>query len=146
MCSLGSALLCELVTVDNGIFPDIQHHLDFYNTSFDQLQAQEDGVIVPCPGVNQAYDQAVQQVTAIQQQLDDYLKEQRRKFKCKVSAICHMMCQMMSHDKSHVCHMMSDVSHNVLHTVIHVSHDVCYMVSDVSHDVYHMSDVSHDVT
>lgn len=41
VCRVTSAVLCELVTVDGGILPDIKRHLDFYDASFDQLQAKK---------------------------------------------------------------------------------------------------------
>ena len=79
-----SELLRDLLTVDGGLFPDIQQHLKFYDTSFDQRQAKEGGVIVPSPGVNLAYDSADKQVRAITHELDNYLKAQRQKLKCQV--------------------------------------------------------------
>ena len=68
-----------------GLFPDIREHLQFYDKSFDRAQAKEKGVIVPCPGVNLAYDKATEEISAVEDELQMYLKEQRRKLRSSVS-------------------------------------------------------------
>lgn len=39
---------------------------------------------MPTSGVNLEYDEAVEQVVDVEQKLDQYLKEQRRKLRCQV--------------------------------------------------------------
>ncbi len=88
-CRTSSKLLQELLTVQggtevNGRFPDIKKQLIFYNQSFDQCQAKEKGVIIPWPGVNELYDAAMENIEAVEEELQSYLKEQKRKLKCSV--------------------------------------------------------------
>ena len=58
--------------------------LKFFQTSFNPEQAKKAGVIVPCPGVDSAYDAAIQQIKATDLELQDYLAKQRKRLGSKV--------------------------------------------------------------
>ena len=78
--------MCKLLTVgEKGEFPDVAEKLTLYENSFDRAQARSEGIIIPHEGVNDEYDTSQQAVSAILKELDQYLKEQRRKLGCKVS-------------------------------------------------------------
>ena len=59
--------------------------LKFFQTSFNHEQAKKAGVIVPSPGVDEAYDSAIEQIKGVEHQLDDYLKIQKKRLGSKVS-------------------------------------------------------------
>ena len=90
LCSLRSDLLRQLLTlrVNLGInlasVPSIEEHLSFYETSFDPAQARERGEIIPRAGVNSEYDLSVRDITDIEDRLQSYLNQQKRKLKCSV--------------------------------------------------------------
>jgi DNA mismatch repair protein MSH6 len=52
--------------------------LKFYHESFDAEKARKDGKIIPSPGVNKEYDQAIDDIKSIEKQFQDYLKEQSK--------------------------------------------------------------------
>ena len=79
---LPSALLHKLLT--DGGFPDLKEQLTYFENSFDRSAAKEQGIIIPREGVNKDYDSSQQMVNSILKELDQYLKEQQQKLKCKV--------------------------------------------------------------
>lgn len=83
--SLKSILLCKLLTVKDGNFPDLEEQLTFYENSFDRVKAKDGGIIVPNKGVNHEYDIAQEQVNDILKETDQYLLEQKWRLNCKVS-------------------------------------------------------------
>lgn len=56
----------------------------FFQNAFDHNEAQKEGKIVPSPGVDAEYDEAVEQIRTTKEKLSDYLKEQCRYFGTKV--------------------------------------------------------------
>lgn len=74
-----SSLLLNLTTVGAG-FPDISDELEHFAQAFDKNQATRNGYIEPAPGVNDVYDQSVQDIQKCEAKLDAYLKKQREKF------------------------------------------------------------------
>lgn len=80
-----TALLCNLLSIKEGRFPDLENRLAFFENSFDRTKAKEDGVIIPNQGVNSKYDSSKEEVNVILKELDHYLIQQKQKLKCKVS-------------------------------------------------------------
>ncbi|GLD91752.1 hypothetical protein PINS_up000285 [Pythium insidiosum] len=80
-------LLLELhdpnTRTETGHFPDMREKLDFFKHSFDEKQAVKSGVIVPQAGVDPEYDDVCDAIRTIQEELDEYLNEQRTRLKCK---------------------------------------------------------------
>ena len=56
--------------------------------SFDEKQAEEDGLIKPRPGMDQEYDDAIAAVEKVKDWFEQHRVEQSRKFKCKVRWKC----------------------------------------------------------
>ena len=85
---LKSKLLTSLLTLSSkgGKFPDMSEPLRFFQTSFNHDQAKKAGVIVPSPGVDEAYDSAIEQITEMEHELEDYLKKQKKRLGSKVVA------------------------------------------------------------
>lgn len=84
--SLESTLLHKLLTwKEGGKFPNLEEQITFFENSFDRTQAAEKGLIVPNKGVNSKYDSSHEEVKDILKELDQYLKEQRKRLGCKVS-------------------------------------------------------------
>ncbi len=83
---LNSPLLCKLLSSgEEGHFPELEEHLAFYESSFDRVKALKEGFIVPNRSVDVEYDSLEEAETAILKELDQYLKEQQKRLKCKVS-------------------------------------------------------------
>ncbi|XP_014252185.1 DNA mismatch repair protein Msh6 [Cimex lectularius] len=66
--------------INNGGFPDLRKHLNFFNEAFDHEEAEKEGRIIPSRGVDAEYDSAIETLNEIKQELDSYLKEQCKKF------------------------------------------------------------------
>ena len=76
---------CCIVLFLLGLFPDLKDKLHFFDTSFDHQKARSDGAIIPRNGVNNDYDTALQNIEQIDQNLDDYIKQQKKRLHCKVT-------------------------------------------------------------
>ena len=61
-------------------FPDMNEPLQFFKEAFDAKVAESTGKIVPKKGVDKDYDQAKKDRKELEQDLDDYLTEQKRFF------------------------------------------------------------------
>ncbi|XP_054273047.1 DNA mismatch repair protein Msh6-like [Macrosteles quadrilineatus] len=70
-----------------GKFPDLTSHLDFFKNAFDHEEASKEGNIVPSPGVDPDYDQAVEALSVLEKKQKAYLKSQCEYFGCKVSFV-----------------------------------------------------------
>ena len=68
-----SEYLRQLVSVNNGSFPDIETPLNELFKFIDWKEAEASGRINPAEGVDEAYDAAQQKVKEARQQLDSYL-------------------------------------------------------------------------
>ena len=76
-----------LCYIDVGKFPDMSEKLKFFQSAFDHSKARKEGVIIPYKGVNQEYDQALQDIELVKQELENYLQKQRKRLGCKVCCV-----------------------------------------------------------
>ena len=58
--------------------------LEFFRTAFDRAEAEKEGKIVPRPGVDDQYDDALDAIRRIEADADAYLAKQRQFFGVKV--------------------------------------------------------------
>lgn len=56
--------------------------LQYYNQSFDAEKAKKDGKIIPTPGVNEDYDNAISDIRNTEKEFDIYLKKQSKLLGC----------------------------------------------------------------
>ncbi|XP_065063209.1 DNA mismatch repair protein Msh6-like [Rhopilema esculentum] len=84
---LKSSLLQQIVSKQEGRsskgFPDLSEFLDFFKNAFDHNKAKKDGVILPKKGVHEEYDRALEDINAVERDLDDYLEKQRKRLGCR---------------------------------------------------------------
>lgn len=77
-----SRVLKQLVTRKaknpDGRFPDLSAELTRWDTAFDHNQARKTGVITPKAGFDTDYDQALDDIRALQEDLRKYLEKQRK--------------------------------------------------------------------
>lgn len=66
-----------------GHFPDLREKLEFFKRSFDQSVAKKTGVIVPPEGFDPEFDDACADIARVEEELQEYLQEQRTSLKCK---------------------------------------------------------------
>jgi len=76
-----SEYLRQLVSVNDGSFPDIETPLDDLFKFIDWKEAEVSGRINPAEGVDEAYDSAQQKVKEARQQLDSYLEKLQLKIR-----------------------------------------------------------------
>lgn len=67
---------------NRGWYPDLRELLKLFDNAFDKKKAKELGAIIPRPGVDEDYDQAIQDVKSMQGKLDLYLDKQRKRLGC----------------------------------------------------------------
>lgn len=67
-----------------GKFPDYVDTLKFFKESFDHKEAASAGHIIPGEGVDTDYDESLRDIQLIQQELQEYLKDQEKYFKCRI--------------------------------------------------------------
>lgn len=80
--------LQNIVTTDSGAlyksmqsFPDnVKQCLAAWEDGFDRIEALKD-IIVPAQGIDEAFDESKSKMDALENQLDSYLKEYKKKFK-----------------------------------------------------------------
>ncbi|XP_053615816.1 probable DNA mismatch repair protein Msh6 isoform X2 [Plodia interpunctella] len=70
-----------------GEFPDYRETLKFFKEAFDQTQAEKEGRILPGEGVDVEYDSALASIRDIEKELQDYLKEQEKYFKTRLTYV-----------------------------------------------------------
>ena len=85
-----STLLKSIITITKNEksktgFPYLDDLLKFYNESFDAEKAKKDGKIIPSPGVNKEYDQAIRDIKEIEKKLQAYLKEKSQEIGASLS-------------------------------------------------------------
>ncbi|NXV10313.1 MSH6 protein, partial [Cettia cetti] len=77
-----SRVLKQLVTRKainpDGRFPDLSAELTRWDTAFDHNQARKTGVITPKAGFDTDYDEALEDIRALQEDLRKYLDKQRK--------------------------------------------------------------------
>ncbi|XP_026761420.2 probable DNA mismatch repair protein Msh6 isoform X2 [Galleria mellonella] len=71
----------------DGKFPDYRETLKFFKEAFNQKEAEKEGRIEPEQGVDQEYDSTLRAIKDIQEELKDYLAEQEKYFKCRLSYV-----------------------------------------------------------
>lgn len=70
-----------------GEFPDMEKELEFFKNAFDHQQATKEGTMIPRPGVDPQYDQALERVAEVQAEAEKYLQDQKRHFGGKVTYV-----------------------------------------------------------
>lgn len=86
---LPSKLLIRSVKLESegGEFPDMNQVLEFFRDAFDHEQAAKEGKIIPRPGVDRQYDQALERISDIHRESEKYLTEQKTFFGAKVAYV-----------------------------------------------------------
>lgn len=80
-----STVLKRLLTLtdNDGLFPDYEATLEYFERSFDHDEAKRTGRIIPSPGVDREYDQCQANISAVNGKLEEYLDEQRDLLGCR---------------------------------------------------------------
>ncbi|CAB3233361.1 unnamed protein product [Arctia plantaginis] len=71
----------------SGKYPDYRDTLKFFKEAFNQTEAEKEGRILPGDGVDQEYDNTLQLIKEIEEELKEYLKEQEKYFKCRLTYV-----------------------------------------------------------
>ncbi|XP_063832736.1 probable DNA mismatch repair protein Msh6 [Ostrinia nubilalis] len=71
----------------SGQFPDYRDTLKFFKEAFNQKEAEKEGRILPGEGVDQEYDNTLRLIGDIEKELKEYLSEQEKYFKCRLSYV-----------------------------------------------------------
>ena len=58
--------------------------MEYFRQAFNHKEARESGKIIPKKGVDEDYDKAKMEKQKLEEDLKDYLKEQKRHFGCDV--------------------------------------------------------------
>ncbi|CAH0731815.1 unnamed protein product, partial [Brenthis ino] len=70
-----------------GRFPDYRDTLKFFKEAFNQQEAEKEGRILPGAGVDQEYDTILEEIKQIEQELKNYLTQQEKYFKCRITYV-----------------------------------------------------------
>ena len=65
-------------------FPFLNDLIHKFTSSFDAEQAKKTGKIIPAPGLNEDYDQAIEEIKGIESELASYLKSQSKELGCAI--------------------------------------------------------------
>lgn len=85
---IDAALLKRIMNFSpNGKYPDYRETLRFFKEAFNQAEAEKEGRILPGEGVDQEYDNTLKMIKEIEKELKDYLKEQEKYFKCRLTYV-----------------------------------------------------------
>ena len=81
-----SKILQNITTFEQqgGEFPDVSELMTYFENAFDQASARKEGKIIPSVGVDPDLDEANENLTTIEKEMKDYLKEQKRHFGCEI--------------------------------------------------------------
>nr|XP_002126574.3 DNA mismatch repair protein Msh6 [Ciona intestinalis]XP_018666811.1 DNA mismatch repair protein Msh6 [Ciona intestinalis] len=86
VASFKSSLLKSVLGLTSGIsegkFPDLGSTLKQWKNAFNQKKAKETGKITPNAGTNPEYDGAMEDINRINDDLERYLNEQKKKLSC----------------------------------------------------------------
>ena len=63
-------------------FPDLSEPLRFFQSAFNHKEARQNGKITPKHGVDEDYDRMSEEKSQLENDLEDYLREQKKFFKC----------------------------------------------------------------
>ena len=63
-------------------FPDLSDPLRFFQKAFNHNEARQNGKITPKKGVDEDYDRMSEEKSQLENDLEDYLREQKKFFKC----------------------------------------------------------------
>ncbi|CAH2095409.1 unnamed protein product [Euphydryas editha] len=70
-----------------GKFPDYRETLKFFKESFNQQEAEKEGRILPGTGVDREYDDILQVIKDLEDELKQYLVKQEKYFKCRINYV-----------------------------------------------------------
>ena len=81
-----SKLLTQLVTLQSagGLFPELESKIAHFRGSFDAEKARKELSIIPNPGADEEYDEAVEGIASAKRQLNEYLDKQKLFFGVRV--------------------------------------------------------------
>ncbi|XP_041982809.1 probable DNA mismatch repair protein Msh6 isoform X2 [Aricia agestis] len=71
----------------DGRYPDYRDTLKFFKEAFNQKEAEKEGHILPSAGVDQEYDHTLTLIKEIEGELQEYLTEQEKFFRCRVTYV-----------------------------------------------------------
>ncbi|XP_048477916.1 probable DNA mismatch repair protein Msh6 [Plutella xylostella] len=71
----------------HGKFPDYREELAFFKQSFNHAEAEKEGRMLPGAGIDSEYDDSLREIDSIQAELQEYLKEQEKFFRCRVTFV-----------------------------------------------------------
>jgi len=75
----GNGLVDRLISA----MPNLKDALGYWETAFDRKKAREGKVLIPAPGIEEDYDNSQQELDRIRGELEELLREQSTKLKCK---------------------------------------------------------------
>lgn len=75
----GNGLVDRLISA----MPNLKDPLGYWETAFDRKKAREGKVLIPAPGIEEDYDNSQQELDRIRGELEELLREQSTKLKCK---------------------------------------------------------------
>ena len=81
-----SKILRNITTLekDGGEFPDLTELLQYFDHAFDQASARKEGKIIPSRGVDAHLDEANDNISDIEGEMKEYLRDQKRHFGCEI--------------------------------------------------------------
>jgi DNA mismatch repair protein MSH6 len=85
-----SKLLKSILVVIKGAetnhigFPYLKDLLNFYKVNFDAEEAKREGKIIPRPGINPDFDEAIKDLEENKQKFQSYLNKQSKELKCTI--------------------------------------------------------------
>lgn len=87
--TINSSLLRSLVKVESqgGQFPLMNNELNFFLNAFDWEEAKREGKITPRPGVDREYDKALEKISEVEADAEQYLIFQASHFGAKVTFV-----------------------------------------------------------
>lgn len=69
---------------NKGSFPELSEQISYFQNAFDHERARKEGSIIPNDGVNKDYDESTKEIKQLEQELQDYLQQQKKRLRCKV--------------------------------------------------------------
>lgn len=108
-----SALLKSLCRIkqaklEKGGLGDLESLLEYYKKSFDLKKAKQEGFIEPTPGVNEEYDQAMEDIKEAENALEQCLKTEKKKISNEVKFFGSAKNRYQLEIPEHLCKKLSD--------------------------------------